>query len=155
MDIHNMLNNKGSAAAAAVAAASTADHQLTQQVAHSFAMPNSADAPSDFEVSDHSSELTSRIARPSQILPYQSGQMHHTSQGDIQQPVPLLASSPDVQRIGFENGYAHSPDPSESQRHSGQVLPSANTGGGDAVKAFACGTCSKGFARRSDLARHG
>ncbi|KAL8940094.1 MAG: hypothetical protein Q9216_003003 [Gyalolechia sp. 2 TL-2023] len=156
MDIHNMLNSKGSAAAAAAAAAAVSDQQLSQRVAHTFSTPHSANAPSDSDgLSDHSSEFASRSSRPIQALPYSRAQIQHSSQPDVQQSMPLLASSPDVHRTGLENGYALSPGHPENTQHSGQALTPGAGGAGDAVKAFACGTCGKGFARRSDLARHG
>lgn len=154
-----MLNNKGSAAAVAAAAAAAAavnDQQLTQQIGHAFSTNSAANGPSDSDgVSDHSSEFASRTSRPLQTLPYVRAQMHHPSQSDVQQSMPLLASSPDVHHTGLENGYTVSPGHHENNQHLGQALASGAGGAGDAVKAFACGTCGKGFARRSDLARHG
>ncbi|KAL8920121.1 MAG: hypothetical protein Q9208_006474 [Pyrenodesmia sp. 3 TL-2023] len=150
-----MLNSKGSAAAAAAAAAAVTDQQLTHHVAHAFSTPPSADSPSEFEnVSNPSSGYSSGPGRPIQALPYPSGLPHRPSHGDVQQAIPLLASSSEVHRTGYENGYAHSPTRPEDQQHHGQSLGPAPSGGGEAVKAFACATCGKGFARRSDLARH-
>lgn len=73
-----------------------------------------------------------------------------TSPTDLQNPMSMLGQ-------GFgENGYI-------SQQHEGGHEQEAMGGAGNTqrhgssvgIKAFACTTCSKGFARRSDLARHG
>ncbi|KAI4140991.1 MAG: hypothetical protein LQ341_003642 [Variospora aurantia] len=156
MDIHNMLNNKGSAAAAAAAAAAVAtDQQLTHHVAHALSTTTTGEKPPEFErVPDYHSAFPSRLGRRIQALPYPSGSPHRPSQGESQQTVPVLVSSSEAQRGGYENGYANSPTHADNQQQSGQVLAPGGPGGGDAVKAFACETCGKGFARRSDLARH-
>lgn len=151
-----MLNSKASAAAAAAVAAAVTDQQLTQHVAHVFSTPSSAATPSEFDrVSHIASECSSGSRRQIQTLPYPSGLPHRSSQSDIRLAVPLLTSSSETSRVGYENGYAHTPAHPDSQQQQGQVLGSGAPGGGEAVKAFACGTCGKGFARRSDLARHG
>ncbi|KAL9603092.1 MAG: hypothetical protein Q9179_002335 [Wetmoreana sp. 5 TL-2023] len=128
------------------------DQHLPQ---HIFPSPNTSEAGSMFEgISGHATEIPSRSTGLLQALPYASNPSHRSSHGDIQQSMPLLASSPDIQRTGYENGYAHSPSHPDDQQLPGPTLVSAVSGGGEAVKAFACGTCGKGFARRSDLARH-
>lgn len=153
MDIHNMLNNKSSAAAAAAAAVT--DQQMTQHPAHPFSAPNTSEAGPEYaSMSDHST-YPARSAGLIQTLPYAPGAIHQSSQGDIHSTVPILASSSDAPRMGYTNGYAHSPTHPEDQQQSGQSPAPGASGGGEAVKAFACGTCGKGFARRSDLARHG
>ncbi|KAI4251402.1 MAG: hypothetical protein LQ352_004873 [Teloschistes flavicans] len=148
-----MLNGKGSTAA--VAAAVT-DQHLAHHGANVFQNPNTSDAGSVFEsMSGHTTEMPSRSSRLLQALPYESNNHLRSSQGDAHQPMPLLASSPDIPRIGYENGYTHSPTHhSEDQQHSGQTIIPGVAIVGEAVKAFACGNCGKGFARRSDLARH-
>jgi len=50
-----------------------------------------------------------------------------------------------------DNPYAQQPQPDQSAQAPGGRAPNEN----GPTKAFACSTCGKGFARRSDLARHG
>lgn len=149
-----MLNSRGSTAA--VAAAVT-DQHLAHHRANVFQNSNSSDAGSILEsMSGHTAEISSRSNRPLQALPYDSNNQLRPSHGDVHQPMPLLASSPDIPRMGFENGYAQSPNHhSEDQQQSGQLIIPGVSVVTEAVKAFACGNCGKGFARRSDLARHG
>ncbi|KAL8807581.1 MAG: hypothetical protein Q9182_000565 [Xanthomendoza sp. 2 TL-2023] len=147
-----MLNNKSSAAAAAAAAAT--DHRMTQHVARSFSAPNTSEAGPDFVSMSDQSTYPARSTRLIQTLSYAPSPIHQPSQGDMQSPMPILVSSKDAPRTGYENGYAHSPTHPDDQQHSAQSLTLGTPGGSEAVKAFACGTCGKGFARRSDLARH-
>ncbi|KAI4205088.1 MAG: hypothetical protein LQ350_000715 [Teloschistes chrysophthalmus] len=137
-----MLNGRGSTAAVAAA--------------NVFQSSNTSDAGSVLQsMSGHTAEFPSRSSRPLQALPYQSNNQLRSSQGDVHHPMPLLTSSPDIPRMGFENGYTHSPNHhSEDQQQSGQTIIPGVSIVTEAVKAFACGNCGKGFARRSDLARH-
>ncbi|KAL8677285.1 MAG: hypothetical protein Q9186_006272 [Xanthomendoza sp. 1 TL-2023] len=147
-----MLNNKSSAAAAAAAAAT--DQRMTQHGAHSFSGPNTSEAGPEFaSMSDHSA-YPARSTRLIKTMSYAPSPIHQPSQGEMQSPMPILVSSNDASRTGYENGYTHSPTHPEDQQHSAQSLISGTSGVSEAVKAFACGTCGKGFARRSDLARH-
>ncbi|KAL8968945.1 MAG: hypothetical protein Q9183_002234 [Haloplaca sp. 2 TL-2023] len=152
MDIDNMLNGKGSAAAAAAAAVTG---NGLQHAPNAFPTSDSSESGSGLEsISGRNTVLPSRSSRVLQSLPYAASPIHTYSQGNIQPAMPMLASSPDAQRSGYENGYAHSPGDPDSQQQTGQSLMFAAAGGGETVKAFACATCGKGFARRSDLARH-
>ena len=148
-----MLNSKVSAAAAAAAAAT--DHHTTQNSAHPYSTSSTSDADSDLPSISDQPGFPTRSTRLMQTLPYAPSPIHQSSQAELQQPVHMLASSNDTQRTGYENGYAHAPTHPEDQQPAGQPLSSGASGAGEAVKAFACGTCGKGFARRSDLARHG
>ncbi len=77
-----------------------------------------------------------------------------TSPTDLQQPMSMLGQQ--YGERAFDNGYV-------SQQHEGvhqqDAMGSASNtqrhGSNASIKAFACTTCGKGFARRSDLARHG
>lgn len=135
-----MLNTKGSAAA------------MTQHAPHTF---STSDAGPDFTNMPDHPEFSTRPPRLMQTLPYAPSPSHQSTQGELQQPVQMLASSTDAQRPGFENGYTHSPTRPEDQQQPSQPLSSVASGAGEVVKSFACANCGKGFARRSDLARHG
>lgn len=64
--------------------------------------------------------------------------------------MPLLSSGYPAQGLGLENEYGQ-----EHYQDEQGSFPNRSSAGNDAVKAFACNTCPKAFARRSDLARHG
>jgi hypothetical protein len=129
MDIGNILNAKGNAAAAAEA-------RRQQQLAQSTPMSNRSN-------SDVGSEQESTASLPQPLHPSSNTPNKYPS------PIP---TAPNMQMMpsGFqadvlqENGYPPSDDVNVARPTSDQDK-----------KSFACSHCSKGFARRSDLARHG
>ena len=132
MDIDTILNAKGSAAAAAAA-----DAQLRlqlEQAAQMNARRNSDMGSDQSSNSSHKQPFHQMSNYPSNIT-YPSSAQRHGSQ---------MMSNGFLSGDNQGEGYAQSGD-----SNSGRP---ANDG---APKAFACSTCAKGFARRSDLARHG
>ncbi|KAI9846242.1 MAG: hypothetical protein M1837_004231 [Sclerophora amabilis] len=146
MDITNMLNSKGSAAAAAaVAAAANPDHQLHQQLAQ-VTGHSPSDTGSDRTGSPHGSEQSARFSSRSAQLSVMSNMqngMRYPSPSQLQNALPLLQSNL-MQANGYDSDFLRD----ESR------IPGRLASGSPSQKAFPCGTCGKGFARRSDLARH-
>lgn len=145
MDITNILNSKGPAAAAA------AEQQLQQQlVAHGTHVGGrtSSDTASDRGESPHASEnsshYSSRSTQPLHVAANVSNSMRYPSPTQMQQQLPMLQN-------GFVSnnllGNTYIADQSNEQERPMTAF--------SGQKAFACNTCGKGFARRSDLARHG
>lgn len=129
MDLTSMLNRKGEAAAGA-----GPDQQLRQQLqaaANGQTMSEAGSRAGSPHGSEHSyanGRMTMRYPSP-------------TAMG--QSPLPMLP------------GY-HAPYNGQMQQQDPNRAPARQTAGdGTAVKAFPCKDCGKGFARRSDLARHG
>lgn len=148
MDIKQIVNSKGSkgAAAAAAAANGTAqDLHLLHSISQANGMPMS-DTGSERGNSPHDSEH-SRYSAPryGQLNGMSGGPMRYPSPTAMQNPLPML-QQPYRHDNSFDNGMMQQ----ENTR------PGRQTGdGGVAQKAFPCSSCGKGFARRSDLARHG
>ena len=152
MDITTILNSKGPAAAAA------AENQFSH-LTKSSQINNHMGSETGSEVgnnSDHSSVYSSRSTKALQALPNMPNGMRYPSPSQLQHPMSMLPSGYQPPHLGLENGFVHSQH-QDGQHNQGERLnnPSRTSNGNDSVKAFACTTCSKGFARRSDLARHG
>lgn len=143
-----MLNNKGSTAAVA------AERQLNQHYGHIVQDRPNSDAGSEIESSsEQSSGYSSRSTRPLQAMPHVPNlpnAARYDSPSQLEHPMSLLASGYPTHNLGLENEYGQGPYQDDQGHHQ-----SRSSGGSEAVKAFACATCGKGFARRSDLARHG
>ena len=124
---------------------------------------------SDRGVSPHTSEHSSRYSSqtPQNSLAYQ--QMANQLTNGMRYPSPQLQQqsnmTPLIQHTYHPNAtpdqsYAQEAQLGASQHNTQQEQSSmdgarTSTGSTGLPKAFACSTCSKGFARRSDLARHG
>lgn len=143
MDITNILNSKGAAAAAAAAGPHMEQH-LQQQLAHSNGH-SLTDTNSDRANSPHGSEHSSRYSGPGigqmNGLNSLSTAMRYSSPTPMQNSLPML------------HGYR--PDNGFDGQIMQQNLPRAPGDTNSTRKAFDCSSCGKDFARRSDLARHG
>ena len=77
----------------------------------------------------------------------------------LQQQLPMLQTN--YTDRPFQNVYMQQQQQQQQQQPSNQREDGPDDSGSSrqnsngSVKAFACTTCGKGFARRSDLARHG
>lgn len=144
MDIKQIVNSKG--VKGAVAVSNGADFHLLHSMSQGSNMPMS-ETGSERGNSPHDSEH-SRYSAPrySQINSMNGGHnsMRYPSPTAMQSPLPMMQQSyrPDNT---FDNNMLQ-PDNAQRARQSGDTV---------AQKAFPCSTCGKGFARRSDLARHG
>lgn len=77
-----------------------------------------------------------------------------TSPTDLQNPMSMLGSG--YGERPYDNGcMSQQQEGMHQQELSGPNGNNQRHGSNGGVKAFACTTCGKGFARRSDLARHG
>ena len=145
MDITTMLNSKGPTAVGEL-------HMQHLSKAHG---QNSSETGSEMgNNSDHSSVYSSRSTKALQAMPNMPNGMRYPSPSQLHHPMSLLSSGYSAQNLGLENGYISGQHQDEQQNQADLSHP-GRTPGNEAVKAFACTTCSKGFARRSDLARHG
>jgi hypothetical protein len=146
MDLPNILNTKGPAAKAE-------QHHL-QQLTDPSGGRNLSDAGSERGISPHMSDRSSKFSTRSDHalhLSTMSNPSHNSESPQIMQQFAMVQNPYPTPTTNYENEYNPiSADDARSQR-----TPASATSEGTPVKAFACSTCGKGFARRSDLARHG
>jgi len=103
--------------------------------------------------SEHSSRYSSQAPQPLQSYPPMSNNMNgmrYPSPSQMQTPMPLLNNNNYIPNPPDHTYPQQAPPDQQNQQTGGR--PASDTG---PPKAFACSTCGKGFARRSDLARHG
>ena len=88
------------------------------------------------------------VAAQQQYNQHMAQSVNYPSQSHLRQSVPILATN--IVDRPFDDAYV------QAQVEQKEEAPgSQRSGSSGSVKAFACTTCGKGFARRSDLARHG
>ncbi len=133
MDIDNILNQKGHAAAAAHAEAQLRQ-QLQQAASNQMNMQTDSEIGSDQSSNSSLKQPLHHMSNYPNSLPYSSGPQQQGSQ---------MMSNGFISGEPQEDGYVQSGDSNAGRPNEG------------APKAFACSTCAKRFARRSDLARHG
>jgi hypothetical protein len=136
MDITNMLNKKGQMQQLT---SGLLDHHQYQHsfVKHEPSMERSA-SPHGSEHSQYSNAHSIARAYPSPSTMH--APMH------IQNPMPAA--------MGM-HGYPEMPNMGMPHMHMQQMPQQQAPPPQQPIKAYPCSTCGKGFARRSDLARHG
>jgi hypothetical protein len=144
MDIGNMLNTKGAKGAAALAAAAAANGEQQMSQHHLIPHHNNhsmSETASDRGTSPHGSEH-SRYSAPGMNM--NMGMPRYPSPTAMQGALPMMNYPPNH---NFDGGMMQQENQRQPVRQpSGDIV---------AQKAFPCSSCGKGFARRSDLARHG
>jgi uncharacterized Zn-finger protein len=148
MDIKQIVNSKGSKGVAAAAAANgiAQDLHLLQSIQQANSIPMS-DTGSERGNSPHDSEHSRYSAPrygPINGMNGAPNNMRYPSPTAMQNTMPMI-QQPYQSTSSFDNGMMQQ----ESTR------PARQAGDDSAQKAFPCSSCGKGFARRSDLARHG
>jgi hypothetical protein len=139
MEITTILNRKASAA---IAADPQFQRQLAQAVQLGSRTPSEMSAEqAASQAGDHS--VLSYPSNPSPLHPMTNMPPHgvpHPNNG-----IPMMP-----------NAYMHGGYPSNPhQMPAAPQVPQGRSGAEPAPRIFHCSTCNKGFARRSDLARHG
>jgi hypothetical protein len=152
MDIKQIVNSKGSKGAAAAAAANGTAQDL--HLLHSIQQANSipmSDTGSERGNSPHDSEHSRYSAPRFGTMNGMNGaanNMRYPSPTAMQNTMPIM-QQPYRPDSSFDNGMV------QQQQQQENIRPPRQSGGDGAQKAFPCSSCGKGFARRSDLARHG
>ncbi|KAK9236251.1 hypothetical protein V1525DRAFT_407473 [Lipomyces kononenkoae] len=96
----------------------------------------------------HHQPMHGSVQHPQASLPQPVQPLHSQQHQQLQPPHPQLSSQPPQQQQHIPSPQ-NMPTPAMSVASPG-MLPQQVYG----MKQFVCGTCSKRFARRSDLARH-
>jgi hypothetical protein len=144
MDFTTILNRKASTAAAAAAADAQLQRQLGQTVQLDSQTPSEMGSEHGTSQAGEQTTLPFTSNPPSiHPMPNLPQEIRYSSPTHPSNGVPIVTGP--YMQPGFPGG-AQMQTATTSQGRSG---------GEPAPRIFHCSTCSKGFARRSDLARHG
>ena len=147
MDLPTILNSRGPAAVPTVE--QQLQHHINQlpQIHNQPYLDSSSDRGNSPHASDHSSRYSNRPGDPLQRLANMANNAQFATPPQLPQSIPMLPGS-----FMTHNGDASFVD---MTHNSNAVKPTGSQSNSQSTKAFACSSCGKAFARRSDLARHG
>ena len=158
MDITNMLNNKGGAMTHGLGGGMHDHHQHQHHHLGLVKHEPSMDRSGSPHMSEHSSYSAHSLSRaypsptamqaPMQI----PNHMHNAMQMGGFADMSGMGSVPSM---AMHHIPQQSPQQQHQQQHQHQHQQQQQQQQQAPVKAYPCSTCGKGFARRSDLARHG
>ena len=139
------------------------DYATTKQSNAKLRRCNCSGSPAPHSVMDITNMLNGKgpaavaAAAERQLQQHMAQGVSYNPPPQLQQQMPMLPTTY-VER-SFQNVYMQQQQQQQQQNHQREAgaddSGSSRQNSNGSVKAFACTTCGKGFARRSDLARHG
>ena len=147
MDLPTILNSRGPGSVATVE--QQLQHHINQlpQIHSQPYLDSSSERGNSPHTSDHSSRYSNRPGEPLQRLADMANNTQFAA-SQLPQTMPMLPGT-----YMNHNGLAGGDPTYVDITHSSNIP--GNQSSSQSAKAFACSSCGKAFARRSDLARHG